>query len=89
MFYRLHACYHGQGVGISSVEHWDDLKVKLSRTVGTDEQTTNFVMQDCLLITRILDLNFLYIFILHRHGGSFELCFICIFVWVLRQFCLF
>ena len=25
-------------------------------TVGADEQTTNFVMQDCLLITRILDL---------------------------------
>jgi len=24
-------------------------------TVGADEQTTNFVMQDCLLITRILD----------------------------------
>ena len=63
VFYRLHACYHGQGVGISSVEHWDDLKVKLNRTVGTDEQTTNFVMQDYLLITSILDLNFLYIFI--------------------------
>ena len=31
-------------------------------TVGADEQTTNFVMQDCLLITRILDfLNFICI----------------------------
>ena len=32
---------------------------------------------------------FFIFFYLHRHGGSFELCFICIFVWVLRQFCLF
>ena len=57
-------------------------------TVGADEQTTNFVMQDCLLITRIFDFFKFYLY-LHRHGGSFELCFICIFVWGLRQFCLF
>ena len=59
-----------------------------TRTVGADEQTTNFVMQDCLLITRILDFFKFYLY-LHQHGGSFELCFICIFVWGLRQFCLF
>ena len=58
-------------------------------TVGVDEQTTNFVMQDCLLITRILEFLILFYLYLHRHGGSFELWFICIVVWGLRQFCLF
>ena len=46
-----------------------------TRTVGADEQTTNFVMQDCLLITRILDFFKFYLY-LHRHCGSFELCFV-------------
>ena len=52
-----------------------------TRTVGTDEQTKNFVMQDCLLITRILDFFKFYLY-LHRHGGSFELCFVYLYICV-------
>ncbi len=52
-----------------------------TRTVGADEQTTNFVMQDCLLITRILDFFKFYLY-LHRHGGSFELCFVYLYICV-------
>ena len=52
-----------------------------TRTVGADEQTKNFVMQDCLLITRILDFFKLYLY-LHRHGGSFELCFVYLYICV-------
>ena len=52
-----------------------------TRTVGADEQTTNFGMQDCLLITRILDFFKFYLY-LHRHGGSFELCFIHLYICV-------
>ena len=52
-----------------------------TRTVGADEQTKNFVMQDCLLITRILDFFKFYLY-LHRHGGSFELCFVYLYICV-------
>ena len=52
-----------------------------TRTMGADEQTTNFVMQDCLLITRILDFFKFYLY-LHRHGGNFELCFIHLYICV-------
>ena len=52
-----------------------------TNTVGADEQTTNFVMQDCLLITRILDFFKFYLY-LHRHGGSFELCFVYLYICV-------